>query len=515
MLDRLTDIKDFMPHAVIRRRGNLADCALVDGLLPRNVLDQIEASLSYDHITFVRGRAAWCEDGVKRPVRKFPTQLFVYDSQGRIAFPQGFRRRVRQILTDNMITSEEISLDAPRGVSGRFEFHPERIYDFFGKDPFRARQDEALAVIIGSDGGLIVAPPAFGKTHLLAMLCVALPNARFSISTSRQDVALTIRQRLTKHIPDVGLIGAGGKHFGRRVTVFVNDSLHKDVHDENESDFLLVDEVHEAAAPEMLKALSMYQRARMFGLTASIAKRSDNADIRLEGLFGPVLFEMSVPEATELGLIAPVIIDMIPVEMAKNPADEFTQDAARERAAIWNNPYRNQLIVEQARRFDENTQVLIMVRSIEHGLRLKQMLPEYEFCYDKISETDRLWYVKNGLLRDDEPTMNKVRRGNLRRRFETQELKKCIANDVWSTGVDFVGLSVLIRADGRASRIMSDQIPGRAIRIHSDKEYAYVIDFMDKFDNSTLRNSQARKKAYIENGWTVNTLDKVPTPCQQ
>jgi superfamily II DNA or RNA helicase len=91
--------------------------------------------------------------------------------------------------------------------------------------------------------------------------------------------------------------------------------------------------------------------------------------------------------------------------------------------------------------------------------------------------------------------------------FEAGTLKKVIATDVWSTGVDFPQLSVLIRADARASEIMDVQAPGRVVRRHdaSGKDHGLVIDCMDYFDGALMRRSIERKRTYTKQGWEQET----------
>lgn len=113
-------------------------------------------------------------------------------------------------------------------------------------------------------------------------------------------------------------------------------------------------------------------------------------------------------------------------------------------------------------------------------------------------------YVANDLLDPrDEPQMISARRDRMQLEFEEGTLKKVIATDVWSTGVDFPQLSVLIRADARSSEIIDIQAPGRVVRRHdaSGKEYGLVVDLMDHFDPTFLRRSQQRRRNYKAQGW--------------
>jgi len=92
----------------------------------------------------------------------------------------------------------------------------------------------------------------------------------------------------------------------------------------------------------------------------------------------------------------------------------------------------------------------------------------------------------------------------MREQFETGELKRVIATDVWATGVDFEALQVLYRVDARESQILDTQGPGRVSRIHpaSGKEYGEVIDCLDAFDKTLKRKSETRKRHYAALGWS-------------
>ena len=94
----------------------------------------------------------------------------------------------------------------------------------------------------------------------------------------------------------------------------------------------------------------------------------------------------------------------------------------------------------------------------------------------------------------------------IRRDFEANKLKKLIATNVFSEGVDFVHLKYLIRADGEVSKISSTQIPGRLSRLMPGKDCAYLIDFVDHFSYWAYRRSVARFKDYKESGWVSGEI---------
>jgi hypothetical protein len=153
-------------------------------------------------------------------------------------------------------------------------------------------------------------------------------------------------------------------------------------------------------------------------------------------------------------------------------------------------------------------------------LFLKALLPDYEVVYaqsdqNRLDEIAVLDEIGDKLLAQGfrPEAMTPERRENLRRAFETGRLKKVIANDVWSTGVSFERLQVMVRADARSNEIVDEQIPGRVSRIHvaSGKSTGIVEDFLDQFDPSGLgRQAQNRKKNYEAKGWTQNLPQPAP-----
>jgi len=484
-----------MPNLIIRRQGNLAD---LSGDIPSGLVIDLEQQLSYTHISQVRTPGNFRQSGSAFSSELI--RLYKYDDSGRMVFPRGFSSRVVGLCKDHSCAVTITDIGEVHRPEDRFDSDFHKV---FMRMELKAKQDECLALVSIHEGGIIVAPTGFGKSFLFAAVCLMFSKARIHVITRRRDVMKRLIRHLSKFIPDVGQVGGGSKTWSR-VTVITADSMHLVDHSPgNTADVVLYDEVHEAAAPSYSMELSKYQNARMFGFTATPEGRFDGAHHRLEGLFGPRIFEMTYPEAVSHGLVLPVRVEWIDIRMSCNPA-EFKKDVYKERAGIWRNKYRNEQIALKAREFEEDDQVLILVRTLEHAIFLKQELPEFKLCYDKMDSDFYDGLVKKGLLDEmTEPSMTPQIRDKMSKDFEAGTLKKVIATDVWSTGVDFPQLAVLIRADARASEIMDIQAPGRVVRRHdaSGKEYGMVIDCMDYFDPAFLRRSQERKKTYVKQGW--------------
>lgn len=483
---------------VIRISGNAVDIS-PDGRsgLPDTIKELLEPQLQYIHVTLLRGMAAYDLTGIRKPIRHEKRLLYQYDKYGRLVCGAGFITRVTNILESHnyRVTLQDCNSEHPR--KDRFNEDWDNVVRNF---TFRAKQDDIVTAIACNYRGIVSAPTGIGKTHLQKAICLLYPNANIVITTKRTDIINSTRLELAKYLPNVGQMGGGQKKI-ERVTVCTADSLHRMHYDD--VDILIGEEVHELAAPTYSAELAKFRYCRMYGFTATPTGRMDNADIKLESLFGSIIFHMSYQEAVELELVVPIKVSWLDVQLGTNPAHGMV-DVHKQRHGIWRNVGRNQLIANAAQAFSDGEQVLIMVTTFDHAVHLRQFLPEFTLCYAERSDDkafDR--FVKNGMLPEDEPVMTSARRQQLRQQFEKGTLNKVIATDVWSTGVSFNQLGVLIRADARSSEIMDSQIPGRVCRLHaeSNKQHGLVIDCLDQFDPGFRDAARKRKRNYEAKGW--------------
>ncbi len=463
---------------------------------PVELRSVMEPALQYEYRQLMRGQDARDRLGTRHPVRIETRLLFTYDRYGRLIAGAGLLSRINGILKQLGcdISYEDVTPVHPR--PDRFTEDWDNVVRNF---KFRPRQDEALVQIASNYRGIVDAPTGFGKTFTYKAIGLLYPRARILITTKRRDLVEGIRSELAKDLPNIGQIGGGVNRPGR-ITVVTADSLHRA--DPDEVDILIGEEVHELAAPSYAVELSKFRFCRMYGFSATPTGRMDNADMKLESLFGPIIFRMTYQEAVALGLVVPIDVRWLSVRM-DNPAAGKV-DVPRLRWGIWRNQVRNEIIAAAAREFGPDEQTLIMVTTFEHAVHLRQHLPDFTLCYAERSDDGAFNdYVKKGMLPETEPEMTPARREMLRKQFESGALKKVIATDVWSTGVSFEQLSVMIRADARGSEIMDSQIPGRVCRIHeeSGKRRGLVLDCLDEFDANFRNAARKRRQNYEAKGW--------------
>lgn len=493
----------------IIRQYNLLAITVPD----QNIMSLITNNLTYYESVFLRGRDYYIAKRNNLPtVQRKRWTCYTVDVKGRIITSAGFYDRIVSILNSKNIPFEYICKTAhPKPEV--FEPHWYKIKKF----ELRYKQKEALDIIVNHTHGRISCPPGWGKTFVMILTGLLLPKAKIAVVTKRVEV---LQQRiypaLCSNLPDVGVVGGGKNKKNHRIMCYTAASLH---HAPGDEDLVLFDEGHEAAADGIYEKMARFRHARMFGFSATWDKRLDNKDLRCEALFGPIRLYVDYDEAIRQKMVVPIMVlvrDVNTIDICFN-IDPRSVEA--ERVGIWSNTARNRLIAQDARSYDADTQVLITVKTLEHGLYLKKLLPEYELIYNERGQSEEDWkyFRRIGLIDNDFVPLTRQKREELRAAYEKGELKKVIATPVWNVGVDMRYLQVVIRADAGGSPINDMQIPGRASRIlppddglanQIKKDCAIVHDYLDKFNHTFYRKSCKRLKSYKEFNWSVYHVDK-------
>lgn len=506
-----------MSRVVIRRNGNVIDVSqeTPEGMRPlsENVLSVLKEQLTYTHVRQLRGFEQYMSDGSRRYVETTARQLFHLDVAGALVTGFGALTRVVTTLGQLGVAPMYVDMSPPRLRPNCYQEDWDNLRQHV---QFRPGQEECLRLITQNQCGQIDATMGFGKGELFLMLGLLYPHAKFHIVAPGKDIAQSLVRRLSRVFSNVGLIGGGKNYFGTRITVFVSKSMRKS---DGDSDFLLCDELHLMAAPSYSYDIAfVWKHSRNFGFSGTVDMRLDKADRELELLFGVPLFKMSYQEAQSQGLVVPITVRWLPIQMEVNPCSGM--DGVRMmRHGIWTNSARNEAIAEDIRRHYSNpeTQILVLCQSVEHAVHLWNALPDFELCYGTISPQQIATYKRMGLLPETFTPMSAKHREELRQGFADGRVKRVIATDVWATGVDFVNLAVLYRTDARASEIIDNQGPGRLSRTAAGKNGAVLVDCWDLFDSRFTRRSAQRKAHYKKLGWhqtnmaTRGRLDETPS----
>ncbi len=488
---------------LIRRQGTLIDVS-PDGHspLPRDLVEVLKPHLRYDHKRLLRGNESYDPtSGLRHQIEITVRDLYRLE-QGRLATGYGFIARITRILQSLGHQVAYLDMTAPREDPECYTPNWENLQRSTWR-PRHQRQMDCLAAISNTQGGVINATMGFGKTEMFRALCHLYPRAKIAIVVAPKDVAANLTRRLTRDFPNVGQVGGGKKWMGERITVFTAKSCHyaKDY----DWDLLLCDEAHQLmsdGASDMLG--ETFTTTRNFAFTATPSGRIDGAHAKLEMFFGPEIFRLLYPEAVELGLVVPIHVRWLKMDSQINPAANKS-GVTKLRWGIWRHDRRHALIARDVRTmYTNNEQILIAVATLDHAIHLWRHLPEFELCYAAKDATELDGYKESKLLPANFTPMTQARRDALRTGFEEGTVRRVIATDVWSTGVDFEKLQVLYRADARETETLDSQWGGRPSRIYNGKASSEIVDIIDCFDPGLKRKSQARHRHYQAHGWSTD-----------
>lgn len=322
-------------------------------------------------------------------------------------------------------------------------------------------------------------------------------------------------EAFVKLFPDreVGLVMSGVKKFSDDIQVITLDSLH--LLNPDEVGLLIVDEVHTAASTSRSEALSRFNKAIRYGVSATPTGRFDGSDLLTEGLFGPVIVQRTYQDAVKLGALVPITVYWLKApkpHVGLQYYQKYKTRDAKIKSAIVKNPDYSQLVANLMKKIPENKQVLCFTQWVQ------QMANIHDYCRD-IPYVHAQTHEGVGTIGPITPKVRKELYGKV----ESGEIRKVFATYVFRQGVDFPALDIVVNASGGGSDITAKQIPGRASRKADGKEKAYVIDFLHEWDYEEVNGKRkpgplmacdlARRRSYKDLGFeqiTVESVDDLP-----
>lgn len=324
---------------------------------------------------------------------------------------------------------------------------------------FRHGQKMLFLQTLGKNrSGICKAPTRYGKTAIIANMIRAFEGIRIVVTAPGVNLLAQLEADLKKWLPGREIkgiySGSRNKKISQDITLVSMDSLEKA--EPETVRLLLVDEPHAAAAPSRISSMMAFNKARIIGFGATITGRFDGADKLVEGIIGPVLAEKTYAEAVTEGAICPIVVYFVKVPFA-------TWACKRRDAAYGHLIYRNR---------DFNNLVNYL---------LKGTVPldwQTIVFIDEIKQADLMQkLVQDGVIAVAS-RMNREEREETYAKMVSAEIKRCIATDIYATGLTFPDLRVMVNAAGGGGAITSTQKPGRLAQVRPGKKAGYVIDFM-------------------------------------
>ena len=300
---------------------------------------------------------------------------------------------------------------------------------------------------------------------------------------------------------EIGQYGAGIKDI-KDITVATIQSLSKDLTKLKDYlrsvRFLITDECHKISAKSYYNlGAHMPNTDKRLGISATCF-RDDKNDMMLFATTGRIKFSLSSEQLIADGyLMRPDIyfikydIDSDYEKMLENQSllgliNEEPQYMLYYPNFIVHNKFRNNKIKEIVDD-NEGKSILILVKLIEHGKLLEEMIPGSVYLY---GET------------------NKKKRESIFDAFKTGKQRILISTiSIFAEGVDIPTLDVVINAAANKGDVKTIQVLGRVLRKSEGKHSATYYDFMDNY-KFFRQASIARMKAFKSEGHSLELVQK-------
>lgn len=479
-----------MQEVTIRHAGNLLE-------LSNPPMHVLSALLTYKHVKLLKQPIIDPVTRKKRTVEIIDTAIYSMNGE-KMLVPHGALDRIRTGLTQAGFSIKYEDIRAAKPLVNDVA----SLQAFLQRHgiTYRKGQDTALAIVMTRDTGQFEAPPGWGKTEIIGMVCALYPTARVLICTPGKALLGGTAKRLEERFPGQVGVCSGTKKTKGRIMVSTFGSVLGATVIGGDPDIILIDECHQAAAPEFSCNLARIRSYRkIFGFSATPEGRSDNAELVTEMLAGPVVFRVGYADMVVAGAVSQIQVAMVDTRghVEEPSSAKLKNRTSKLRNCVWRNRARNDLIARAVKEvptyhgIKDDLQVLILVATVEHAFNLAKRLPDYALVYSK----------KDAEMAGQPDPGPKI--AELRDQFERGTLRKVIATGTWGTGVDFVQLDVLVYASGAPSKITTTQWAGRNSRKRQDKPYGLVIDFVDKWDGWMNERTLERVSTYRRHGWKI------------
>lgn len=373
----------------------------------------------------------------------------------------------------------------------------------------RAYQQETIDKAVRQQRGIIKAATGAGKTAIAAGIIAKLGISPFVFYVTSQDLLQQAKEEFEKFLQvddkplEVGVIG-GGKCDIKDINIMTVQTAvravgekYKKFDDEDGIDEntladkydqisrlihtcrgMMADEVQHWAA-ETCQVISDHSvNARFkYGLSAT-PFRDMGDDLLIDACFGKLIADINASFLIQQKILVKPTIYF--VHTRKRLTDDLTYAEAYKQGVVLNDE-RNSIIANIAKNMvSEGRQILILVRTIEHGNLLEKLIDGSVFLNGTIGSKTRKTHIED---------------------MRAKKIAVTIATSIFDEGVDVKPLDGLILAGSGKSQTRALQRIGRVIRSYEDKttgfvkKSAYIVDFHDNI-KYMLAHSKARRRIY-------------------
>ncbi|MFI3252418.1 MAG: DEAD/DEAH box helicase family protein [bacterium] len=332
-------------------------------------------------------------------------------------------------------------------------------------------QVKALDELVKYDNGLLVAPPAFGKT-VLAIGLIERIGISTAIIVDKTSLIEQWKSRITEHssILTVGEYHGKKKSLTGIVDVLSFQSLKENTHLLEQYGMIICDEVHHVAAKTLQHVIRSVKCKYIYGLTAT-PKRSDGNENVIYLTIGDIRYEDDTKE--NHSFTKTLITRLTPFTC------QTKIDYASQMNLLFNNEQRNsQILSDVEKEFLNNKKVLILTDRLEHTdffyEKLKHLTKNIVIATGKLSKKEKEQFLEDLSNYNNEP-------------FILIATGKFIGEGFDEKRLDTLFITMPFKWSGTLS-----QYVGRLHRTDGTKEAVVVYDYVD-FRVPTLLTMYAKR----------------------
>lgn len=322
-----------------------------------------------------------------------------------------------------------------------------------------------------------------------------------SISIARQLYADFVYHFGSKR---VGLYGDTIKKFDKMFTIGIAASLTKIAQDSpawkslSKATVFIVDESHLCPADSLAKVcFGLCANAPYRFFFSGTQMRNDGQDLLLDGITGPIVYNMTVREGVDQGFLSKPHFKIIKVPSVSSYVTEDHQEMMQRHF------YSNTTLAKEAAVMANKCvellghQVLILIEHIEQFQYLFPHLKgEVGFAHGGVTKTNKGFVPAQFHKSDPE---------ELVKQFNSGKLSILVGTSCIGTGTDIKPCKTVINLQGGQSEVKIRQAIGRGTRMTPDKSEFNYIDFdvvlanvsedMDEWP-AFMRHAQERRRIY-------------------
>ncbi len=202
----------------------------------------------------------------------------------------------------------------------------------------------------------------------------------------------------------------------------------------------------------------MYNVDYLIGLSGT-PFREDNQTLEMNSLVGFIIYSKTTQELEADGWLVPTKTYFLSIEQNEDQVDGIDYHQNYESFITKNNP-RNEVVRDFTMKYREQKKILILVKSIDHGKALMELIEGSFFLNGK--------------------TAKKKRKTKCDEFKNTRDLVLISMTSICATGIDVPSLDIVFNASANGSDITTLQAIGRPKRLFEGKEFGYYIDFSDE-----------------------------------